>query len=91
MASTLNFTYLDEVVGNHLKDQPDRRFIRDLLRHSRTVRLLRRAGYSIVNVASEYYEAEIDEADVDIREWWHLNIFESTILSMTPKTRNRAS
>ena len=84
LASTLNFTYLDAVVGNQMKDQPDRRFIRDLVRHSRTVKLLRKAGYSIVNVASEYYEAEIDGADVDIREWWHLNIFESTIFSMTP-------
>ena len=84
LASSLNFTYLDEVVGNHMKDQLDRRFIRDLVRHSRTARLLRRAGYSIVNVAGEYHEVEIDTADFDIREWWHLNIFESTILTMTP-------
>ena len=84
LASSLNFSYLDEMVGDQMKDETDRRFMRDLLRQSRAVRLLRRAGYSIVNVASEYYEAEIGGADVDVREWWHLNIFEGTILEVTP-------
>ena len=84
LASTLNFTYLEEAVGDRLEEQSDRRFMRELIRDNRTVRLLRRAGYSIVSIASPYNEANIGEPDVEIGEWWHPNTFEVAILRMTP-------
>jgi hypothetical protein len=84
IASSLNFVYLDEVLGNRLGDLRDRRFVRELLRDSRAVGLLRKAGYSTVAFASEFYEAEIASADLRVAEWWFPNTFETGLINMTP-------
>lgn len=84
IASSLNFAYLDEVLGNKLGDLQDRRFVRELLRDSRTVRMLKKAGYSTVAFASEFYEAEIADPDLEVTQWWFPNLFETGLVNMTP-------
>ena len=84
VASSLNYEYLDKLLGTQFGGFPDRSFARALVRDSRVVKLLRRAGYKIISVESEYYEANIAGADVEMKSWWHLNIFEGTVFGMTP-------
>ena len=84
VASSLNYEYLDKLLGTQFGGFPDRSFARALVRDSRVVKLLRRAGYKIISVESEYYEANIAGTDVEMKSWWHLNIFEGTVFGMTP-------
>jgi hypothetical protein len=84
IASSLNFAYLDEVLGHDLANLNDRRYIRDLLRDNRTVHLLKKAGYSTVQIASESHEAEIGSPDHYISKWWSPTLLESGLLNMTP-------
>ena len=84
IASSLNFAYLDEALGKDLADLNDRRYIRDLLRDNRTVHLLKKAGYSTVQIASESHEAEIGNPDRYISKWWSPTLLESGLLNMTP-------
>ena len=84
IASSLNFAYLDEVLGDKLSDLRDRRFVRELLRDSRAAGLLKKAGYSTVAFASEFYEAEIGSPDLHVTEWWFPNTFETGVINMTP-------
>lgn len=84
ISSTLNFTYLQDVVGEQLGDLTDRRFLRELMQDSRAVRLLKSAGYSIVSFSSEYSEAQIGSFDREMREWWFPNQFVIGMAQMTP-------
>ena len=93
VASSLNYKYLDKLLGTQFGGFPDRSFARALVRDSRVVKLLRRAGHKIISVESEYYEANIAGADVEMKSWWHLNIVEGTVFGMTPipsSTRRRS-
>ncbi len=84
IGSTLNFSYLEELVREDLEASQFRRYMRGLLRNNRVVRLLRGAGYSIVTIPSEYHEAHLTGADIEMSEWWHPNMFDMAILDMTP-------
>lgn len=84
IASSLNFAYLDEALGKDLADLNDRRYLRDLLRDNRTVHLLKKAGYSTVQIASESHEAEIRNPDRYVSKWWSPTLLESGLLNMTP-------
>jgi hypothetical protein len=82
--STMNFAYLDEPLGRQLNESQDRRFLRELMRESRAVRLLKSAGYKIVSFEGEYQEARIGSTDTRVQEWWFLNSFNIGLLQMTP-------
>ncbi len=84
LAASLNYEYLDELLGRQLGGFPDRSFARSVIRDSRVVKLLKQAGYTIVSIESEYYEANIDDPDIEMKAWWHLNIFEGSLFEMTP-------
>ena len=84
ITSGLNATYLDDMVGNDLRSSEDHRFVRELLRGSRAIRFLKQAGYSIVLIPSENHEVNLSDPDVELGEWWHLNMFETMVWSMTP-------
>lgn len=84
LSSTLNFEYLHTLLGEDLRDMYDRKLVRELVRQNRATKLLRKAGYSVVSIDSEYYEANIGNPEVRISEWWHPDMFESALLAMTP-------
>lgn len=84
VSSALNFTYLDEVVGDNLADATDRRFLRELMRDSRAVRLLKAAGYNTASFEGEYEEVRIGKTDYPLGEWWFPNSFTIGLLQMTP-------
>ena len=84
LASSMNFTYLDEVIGGNLQPNTDWVFMRELLADNRACRLLRAAGYSIVSFESEYSEVGIRDVDVHLSEWWFLNAYQIGMLQMTP-------
>jgi hypothetical protein len=66
--STLNFSYLGELLGDQLAASDDQRYLRQLMQDSRAVRLLKRAGYRIVSFESEYWGANIGGVDVNLKE-----------------------
>jgi len=87
MASSLNFTYLDD-----LKDMPttDRQPAVRMIQDNRLFRMLREAGYEIVTFASGYYGTEIRKSDLFLKpshgnRWMslHLNEFQNGLLRMT--------
>jgi hypothetical protein len=85
--SSLNFSYLGEILGDQLASSGDERYLRQLMQDSRAVRLLKQAGYRIVSFESEYWGANIGGVDVDIKEWWFVNHFNFGVLQMTPLPR----
>jgi hypothetical protein len=82
--SSLNFTYLQDVFSEELAVASGHRFLGDLMRDNRAVRLLKSAGYQVVTFEGEYWEANIGGVDVNLKEWWFLNVFSLGILQMTP-------
>jgi len=85
--SSLNFSYLGELLGDQLAASGDQRYLRQLMQDSRAVRLLKQAGYQIVSFESEYWGANIGGVDVDLKEWWFVNHFNFGVLQMTPLPR----
>jgi hypothetical protein len=81
--SSLNFSYLGELLGEQLAGSGDERYLRQLMQDSRAVRLLKQAGYRIVSFESEYWGANIGGADVELKEWWFVNHFNFGVLQMT--------
>jgi hypothetical protein len=81
--STLNFARLQDLFGDQLAAASDQRFLRDLMRNPRAVRLLKSAGYEIVSFESEYWAANIGDVDVNLKEPWFLNSFSLRVLQMT--------
>lgn len=84
LTSTLNFDYLDQLVGNQLGASGDRRFLRELMEENRTSLLLQAAGYSIVSFSSEYTEGQIGYVDVDMTRWWYPGQYGQAMALMTP-------
>ena len=82
--SSLNFSYLGEILGDQLAASGDQRYLRQLMQDSRAVRLLKQAGYRIVSFESEYWGANIGGVDVNLKEWWFVNHFNFGVLQMTP-------
>jgi len=84
LTSTLNFAYLDELVGDQLGGSSDRRFLREHMEENRTSRLLKAAGYQIVSFSSEYTEGQIGYVDVDMTRWWYPGQYGQAMFLMTP-------
>ncbi len=84
LSSTLNLAYLDDLVAAAGSELVDFGPLRDLIRNSRLVRVLKRRGYSTAAFSSPYYNADLGAADVylDSRAWW--SDFEIGLISMTP-------
>ena len=84
VTSALNLEYLQNLLGEELSFSTDRRFLRELLGESRTTRLLRSVGYSIVSFGSEYAEAQVGPVDVDMNPWWFPSQYAQAMALMTP-------
>ena len=84
MASSLNFSYLQDMVGDRLSLHQDYRFIRELLRDSRVLRFLRSAGYSVVTVHCTNTSLNLGDRGVEIGRWWQPNFFGTRVWGMTP-------
>ena len=84
LASALNYEHLDKLLGSQLADFTDQSLARALIRHSRVVTMLKRAGYTIVSIESQHSPARIADPDVNFTKWRHLNYFEIALLRMTP-------
>lgn len=85
--STLNFSYLGELLGDQLAASGDQRYLRQLMQDSRAVRLLKRSGYRIVSFESGCWGANIGGVHVDLKEWRFVNHFNFGVLQMTPLPR----
>ena len=84
LASSLNQTYLDEVVQRLGKESDDRRPLGDMIANSRAVKVLRRRGYSFVSFSSGYTGTEIPGADVYVEAPLSLSEFQHLLFESTP-------
>ena len=84
LASSLNFAYLDEPLGEELRPHDNRIFLRELLQRNRVMRHLRAADYRTTVYESQYYEIDLRDADRTVRETWTPRPFSMAILQMTP-------
>ena len=64
LASSLNFNYLDQLLGEIEKDSTDRSPLRPLIRQSETRSLLESLGYKIVAFESGFGYTRIKDADI---------------------------
>ena len=69
LASTLNFEYLDQYLGQRLQGYPDAKFLRELLSSNRLTRFLKEQGYSIVEVGSQMDFIKLGHSDLYFDEW----------------------
>ena len=84
LSSALNMDYLDDLVGDGLAGLTDRRFLRDLARDSRAVRILHDSGYRTYAYESSHYEIQIGDPDVPLRPSGAMHPFHLAVLDMTP-------
>ena len=84
LASSLNFAYLNEPLGEDLRPYENKVFLRELLQGNRAMRHLRAAGYRTIVYESQYYEIDLREADRTVGESWAPRPFSVVILQMTP-------
>jgi len=84
LTSTMNMGYLQDIVGEELGANPDRRFLREKMADNQSLALLQSAGYSVVSFRSEYSEAQLGSVDVDLSQWWFASQFTQTMGLMTP-------
>ncbi len=84
VASSLNFAYLHEPLGEQLRRSKDKLFLRELLGGNRVMRHLRAAGYRTIVYESQYFEIDLQEADRTVRASWSPSPFLMAILQRTP-------
>ena len=84
LASSLNFAYLNEPLGEDLRPYANKFFLRELLQGNRAMRHLRAAGYRTIVYESQYYEIKLSEADRTVTASWSPTPFSMAILQMTP-------
>ena len=84
LASSLNFAYLHEPLGDQLRPLRNKLFLRELLEENRVMRHLRAAGYRTIVYESQYFEVDLTEADRTVKTSWSPRPFSAAILQMTP-------
>jgi len=82
LASSLNFTYLDEVAPE-MGDSTDMAPLVDLIKNNATVRILRRLGYRFVCFQTAYDSTTMRQADVYMGLNWSMGEFESILIKTT--------
>lgn len=84
LASTLNFDFLQNLLGGEISTLADWWPARNLVRQNRVTRFLQERQYSIVAFSTPYYNVDLGKADIYLSEWWFLNDFDLGIVGMTP-------
>ncbi len=84
LASALNMTYLDDLADRVGRESGDRGPLLDMIRRSRTVRLLREMGYEVAAFSSGYSGTEMPSADVYLQPPGGLTEFQQNLLNFTP-------
>ncbi|MCM8760712.1 MAG: hypothetical protein NC933_01015, partial [Candidatus Omnitrophica bacterium] len=84
LSSSLNMDYLDKIITNLNAESKDIGPLKNLIKHSRVFRFLRRQGYKIAAFSSGCFDTEIDNADIYMRPGWEPDEFQNTLISLTP-------
>lgn len=87
LASSLNFTYLDDLVAYPGEDSGNKAPLVDMIRQSSVVDFLKRRGYRFVSFASGYNETEMKGADVYLRPRGSLSEAEQVLADQMPLLR----
>jgi len=83
LASSLNFSYLDEV-ARWARESHETSVLSDFIQRSQLVNFLRAQGYRFVSFSSGVSFTEIKNADVFVNRWRFLTQFEYVLLLTTP-------
>ncbi|MBW1768118.1 MAG: tetratricopeptide repeat protein [Deltaproteobacteria bacterium] len=86
VASCLNMTYLNDLVGKLLPTESnDRRPLWKMIRYdNRVFHFLKQRGYKIASFASGIEDTEIRNADLYLKSGWTLNGFQNALINTTP-------
>lgn len=84
LASSLNFTYLDELAGQLGSDSSDRRPLAELIRGNRLMATLRAHGYAIHAFESGWAATQIRAADRYLTPGVGFTDFQNAVLNLTP-------
>lgn len=83
-ASSLNMTYLDDLVDQIGIENRDQKPVLDMIRNSTVVDFLKHHGYEIVVFASGSSRTEIRNADIHMAARWSPDEFQAVLIGMTP-------
>lgn len=84
LASSLNFTYLDDVARRVGYDSNDVAPLSRMVADNRLFRFLRRHGYTVVAFASEYQSVDTPNVDIYLDGVPGLSEFQRTLVDSTP-------
>lgn len=84
LASSLNFSYLDDLVKRLGEASDDRMPLHDMIRNSRVSLFLKNQGYKLVAFSSAFSITDIRNADTYIAPKWPLNDFVTALINTTP-------
>jgi len=84
LASSLNSSYLDELVSIIGPERDDRRPLTDAIQDNGVIRFLRDRGYTIVGVPSGYHATDLRQVDVRLEMGRAWNEIEVRLLCSTP-------
>ena len=86
VASCLNMTYLNDLVGKRLPTESnDKRPLWKMIRFdNRVFHFLKQRGYRIASFASGREDTEIRNADLYLKSGWTLNGFQNALINTTP-------
>lgn len=85
LASTLNYEYLDEVLGSKItQSSHDRLPLKEAISNNKVISLLKQHGYTTIALATGYDWSKMRGADMMIDEYSGLSSFNNLLLSLTP-------
>jgi len=86
VASILNMTYLNDLVGKRLPTESnDKRPLWKMIRYdNRVFHFLKQRGYKIASFASGREDTEIRNADLYLKSGWTLSGFQNALINTTP-------
>lgn len=84
LASSLNYSYLDNVAERLGNDSDNRVPLGDMIRHSYVSDFLRRCGYLFITFSTGYTATEIRDADLYLTSGISLNEFQNALINSTP-------
>jgi hypothetical protein len=83
LASSLNFTYLDDLAGRPISQSAKAGILIDMIKNSRIAEVLKHSGYSTVAFASGYSGTELRNADFFVSPRWTLSEFQAILVGGT--------
>jgi hypothetical protein len=84
LASSLNFSYLDDLIPTEEIRVGNRWYLKKLIEKNRTMELLKKQGYGTVAFDSGYFTTEIKSVDHFYATGLFLNEFHEALLDTTP-------